>query len=406
MKKQILLLTFFTCISFISNAQWQKTNFPVVNCPYNDNWVKCIAASGSNLYVGMENCDDVYTSTNNGDSWVISNEIMLSVWALTVSGSNIFAGTDNGVFSSSNNGINWTISANNGLTYHYVWSLASFGSNLFAGTSAGSHGGGVFVSTDNGANWTAGNGLSYVGYSSIVTDGTNIFAGTESDSIFLSTNNGLNWSCVSNGLPTGYNIIRSLVIQGNNIYAGIEGAGIFLSTNNGANWNAINNGLISNYVESLVNSGSNIFAGIYGSGGGVFISTNNGVNWTSINDGLTDDTLISKLAINGTNIYAGTANGNVWKRPLSEIIGIDELLNNNNISIYPNPVVDKINIIKQSTNTKNNLLSIYNMQGQLIIRRSIMQEKTEINLSELSKGVYILKLINSESTAVVKFVKE
>lgn len=56
------------------------------------------------------------------------------VYSLAVSGTNLFAGTyGGGVFLSTNNGTSWT-EVNSGLTNTYVWSLAVSGTNLFAGT--------------------------------------------------------------------------------------------------------------------------------------------------------------------------------------------------------------------------------------------------------------------------------
>ncbi len=56
-----------------------------------------------------------------------------------VSGTNLFAGTDGGVFLSTNNGTSWT-AVNTGLTNTEILSLAVSGTNLFAGT----YGGGVW----------------------------------------------------------------------------------------------------------------------------------------------------------------------------------------------------------------------------------------------------------------------
>ncbi|MBI4649124.1 MAG: T9SS type A sorting domain-containing protein [Bacteroidia bacterium] len=75
--------------------------------------------------------------------------------------------------------------------------LAISGSNIFAGNYLG----GVFLSSDNGASWTAvNNGLSaYTAVFSFAVSGSNIFAGTP-DGVFLSANNGVNWEAVNTGL--------------------------------------------------------------------------------------------------------------------------------------------------------------------------------------------------------------
>jgi len=71
------------------------------------------------------------------------------VFCLAVSGTSLVAGTfNNGAYLSTDNGKNWT-AVNIGLTYADVYSLTVSGTNLFAGTY-----GGVFLSTNNGTSWT------------------------------------------------------------------------------------------------------------------------------------------------------------------------------------------------------------------------------------------------------------
>ncbi|MBK9334995.1 MAG: T9SS type A sorting domain-containing protein [Ignavibacteria bacterium] len=57
---------------------------------------------------------------------------------------------------------------------------------------------------------------------------------------------------------------------------------------------------------------------------GVYITTNNGTSWVEVNNGLTNNFVYS-LAITGTNLFAGTFGGGVWRRPLSEIISVQSL---------------------------------------------------------------------------------
>ena len=62
--------------------------------------------------------------------------------------------------------------------------------------------------------------------------------------------------------------------------------------------------LNSYQIESLATNGTNIFAGTYN--GEVFLSTNNGTDWKLANNGLPNQYSITTIAINGTNIFAGT----------------------------------------------------------------------------------------------------
>jgi photosystem II stability/assembly factor-like uncharacterized protein len=231
-----------------------------------------------------------------------------SINALAVSGRNIFAGTGGGgVFLSTNNGTSWT-AVNSGMPANSnIHSFAVRGSNIFAGTV----GRGVFLSTNNGSNWTAvNNGLpANASVYSLAVNDSNIFAGTfAGGSVFLSIDNGTSWTAVNNGLPTNA-VVYSLTMSGNKIFATANGR-VFLSTNNGTNWTAVNNGLpVFAFAGRLAVIDSNIFAGT--DGGGVFLSTNNGTTWRPVNNGLTDSTVWS-LAVDRCLIFAGTRSKGVF----------------------------------------------------------------------------------------------
>jgi ligand-binding sensor domain-containing protein len=78
-----------------------------------------------------------WTNTNGPIGGVIS--------ALATSGTNIFAGTEAGVFLSTNNGTSWS-SINNGTTFQNVNAIATNGSDVYVGTFNG-----IFLSSDNGS---------------------------------------------------------------------------------------------------------------------------------------------------------------------------------------------------------------------------------------------------------------
>ncbi len=90
------------------------------------------------------------------------------------------------VYLSTNNGTNWT---QTGLNNKTIWSLATLGNNIFAGTDLG-----VYLSTNNGTNWTQ-TAFNHQSLYSLATHGNNIFAGCGIDQgVWLSTNNGQNWT--------------------------------------------------------------------------------------------------------------------------------------------------------------------------------------------------------------------
>jgi photosystem II stability/assembly factor-like uncharacterized protein len=212
---------------------------------------------------------------------------------------NIFVGTDQGgVYLSPDNGANWS-QVNSGLTNTSITSLVFSGSSLFAGTSYG----GIFRSADNGSNWTEVNsGLSVLFINTLAVSGSKIFAGARlsvtGGGVFLSTNNGDSWAYI--GL-TQYEVY-SLAISGNNLFAGTDN-GVYLSTNNGTNWTTVNSGLTESDVYSLTNSNNNLYAG---TSGGIFLSNDNGSNWTDISSVTLEDNSVRSIAVYQSNIIVGT----------------------------------------------------------------------------------------------------
>ncbi|MDZ4204936.1 MAG: hypothetical protein U1C46_08975, partial [Bacteroidales bacterium] len=111
------------CINIV-NAQWQQTGGPEGGHIYS------LATDGTNIFAGT--VDGIYLSTNNGNSWTAVNNGLTNphVYAIAISGNNIFAGTPANVYLSTNNGNSWT-AVNTGLPNAYIYALAISGNNIF-----------------------------------------------------------------------------------------------------------------------------------------------------------------------------------------------------------------------------------------------------------------------------------
>jgi len=63
---------------------------------------------------------------------------------------------------------------------------------------------------------------------------------------------------------------------------------------------------------------------------------------------------------------------------------------NNEISLYPNPARQTIQI--QTPETENNLaIEIYDLKGQLVLDIEIFRENKSISITHLNEGIYIVK---------------
>jgi hypothetical protein len=102
------------------------------------------------------------------------------------------------------------------------------------------------------------------------------------------------------------------------IFAGTVDSGVFRSSVI-PGWIAVGpTGLDFNDIWALaVNGNGDVFAAV--GYHGIFLSTNNGGSWNAI--GLTNYTVYA-LAESGGTVFAGTMGGGVWRRPLSEMVGV------------------------------------------------------------------------------------
>jgi YVTN family beta-propeller protein len=73
-----------------------------------------------------------------------------------------------------------------------------------------------------------------------------------------------------------------------------------------------------------------------------------------------------------------------------------------NINVYPIPAIDNLTI----ESPQDAVIEITNIQGQPILQQQLQQGKTDINISGLAKGVYILRLCSNDKTEVSRIIKE
>jgi photosystem II stability/assembly factor-like uncharacterized protein len=298
MKFYFLWLCFMFPFVTVVNGQWMQMNGP------HNNEINALAVSGNNVFAGTNR--GIYLTNDSGKKWSPINIGLpatgVRVFSLAVSGTNIYAGTEHWAYLSTNNGTSWK-SIDSGLIGNNVVALAVSGTNLFASTDAG-----TFLSKNNGANWIQiHSGFNY--FFSFHEVGQSTYATTDSG-IFLSTNHGLNWVLVNSSLIEN-DAIESL---GTYLFASTRYYGVFLSTDNGKNWDSINKGLpvqANGYrnIYALEVNGVNMYAS---TDSGVYLSIDSGASWNAVNSGMSSNSVVQNFAVSGMNIYAGTYKGGVY----------------------------------------------------------------------------------------------
>ncbi|HXX64453.1 MAG TPA: T9SS type A sorting domain-containing protein [Bacteroidota bacterium] len=240
---------------------------------------------------------------------------ILNITKYTSKGSKLFAAVNSavdsgGVIVSTDTGATWT--AATGLPVTKILSIHAEGTTLYAGL----YDAGIYVSTDQGASWSAANAGIGGGY---IYDFAGVrsvaLAGTYLNGIYRSTNSGGNWTAADSGMGGVYTI-NAFAVNGSDVYAATSGKGVYRSTDFGISWSAVNTGLSSTYgyIDAITVNGSTIFAGSYETG--IFFSTNNGASWTSASNGLPKYLSIYypilAFATSGTKIVAGNFSQGVF----------------------------------------------------------------------------------------------
>jgi hypothetical protein len=108
------------------------------------------------------------------------------------------------------------------------------------------------------------------------------------------------------------------------------------------------------------------------------------------------------------NLYiADTYNYVVRKVTNAEQAGIAKLKNQNNeLSIYPNPAKDILNIqISQSNNSDIKTIEIFNMIGESVYRQVTSTLNCQINITDLFAGVYLLKVETNNGIETKQIIK-
>lgn len=400
---KIFLLTLLVILPFSLNAQW----VPLGGSAGGD--IMKLTVFNSNLYAG--GTATLFRSTDFGINWTSVMPQLSYVWSIASSGSNIYCGvwaggmgTPGGVYKSSNNGLNFSIV---GLNNKNVSDLAADNQRILACAFVEN---GLFLSTDQGSSWnnikgSLAYGIYYVGMTS-----SRIYAGSQG--LHMTTNNGVNWTPVFMTDNLG-----SLSVTESVILVGTYSNGVYRSTNYGQTWTKTLN--TTKRVNSLDQFGQYVFAGV---DTGYFVSSDGGINFVDKYQGLGLSS-ISSTIVHNNYVYAANSNYyaqpvSIWKRPLSEVIGITNISSEipEGFSLsqnYPNPFNPstkiKFSIVSSPRGLGGDLvqLKIYDVMGrevQTLVNESLKPGTYEATFdgSNISSGIYFYKLMAGNYTATKK----
>ena len=314
------------------SGQWVHIGGP--DAATTGNQFSAFVTNGKYIFAGI-NRNGIFRSSDKGVSWssVTNNISSISITAIAAIDTMVFVATTEVlgfIFRSTDNGSSWqTVSGGNIPDRRIIYSLAAIGTDLFAGTDTG-----LFVSSDLGKSW-APSGLSGISVHSLYAEKTNLYAGTQPEGIYVSSDTGKKWSQSNGKFSTvSYSgIAVEGIVAGNGIlYAGAY-SGIYESTDIGKNWQLAYS---TEGVRSLAFSKNAIFASrtFYDNGlfGEILRSTDKGMTWNPINPDANRPVIAALDVIDETiyivtsfGVYYSTDLGDSWIPVLPRNVRIDFL---------------------------------------------------------------------------------
>ena len=235
----------------------------------------------------------------------------------------------------------------------------------------------------------------------------------KNDHIFDNLDNWLGETNASNGTSIAISNGKLIVTPNGAINAKVKNDFYSIDANDKyihiiyKNNSSVNNSVRVNYFTptdtySVQQSFPNEYLVLNGSEGEVIIDASSVAEWTGN---------VRKLSIVLTN-YDGTsevpANVDTGTLEIDRVVvnnsntplSQESLLLNQEISLYPNPVVNKLNI---DSNFEIQKVEIYNLNGQLV---KTFENIENGDISELNSGVYLVKIHSPENSITKKIIKQ
>ncbi len=212
---------------------------------------------------------------------------------------------------------------------------------------------------------------------------------------------------ISSNYSTGVEV-RALALDANNnvivggIYSGsVQVQGPF------TNYEACNGGN-DIFVVSYDNAGNYNYHSVFGGTGYEDITKILCASNSYLASGAFENTVDFDLsAATSTLISSGAADGYIAKYSMPLPTTLSAKYINSSVSIYPNPTGDILNITPKETNdVKISKIKLMDITGQQIFEKEFIGPADRIDLKDIPKGIYFLKIENNKEIIIDKIIKD
>jgi photosystem II stability/assembly factor-like uncharacterized protein len=190
---------------------------------------------------------------------------------------------------------------------------------------------------------------------------------------------------------------------------GLEG-NIWKTSDSGNSWDTLSTGLPGRALETVWFT-SELTGYVAGESGSIMKTTNGGSTWTALNTGSTEWILSMVFSDPDTGFAVGTHEtilrttnagltwntvtvGNGYERSVRE-----------KLRIVPTPATDFIKV-EFPDSYPEGTVTLFSLTGTALLRQTLTPGNSTMDISSLTKGIYLLQFMNSKTMLTGKVVKD
>lgn len=289
-----------------------------------------------------------------------------------------------------------------GTDIFYYSSLNFYNENIgFAGALTNNNTLEAYVTADGGSTWNLTADTSNMAeFAACYADENILFSVGKDQIISKSIDGGENWTIISSGTTTFYNFEVFFKDAFNGIVSSEDGS-LMVTHDSGNSWNNFSTGYHNFYGLNYV--GDQIFAA--GTDQDVFESQDNGVSWQLIHDGENISTFYDiEFFDNNTAALICGSQGRILKVSDIILLGNSDREFKNGINLSYDPEFSEL-LVKSEINLFSEI-QVYGIDGKLVMKHTMEQtNNNKLNVSTLTDGNYIIRIISDNMSESKKFIK-
>jgi len=357
--------------------------------------LKGISFSDASIGYACGDSGIILKTINSGNNWIkLVSPTVNNLWDIKVipysNGTKLIAvGDNNTVIKSIDGGVSWTFQSIPFQVGSFVFGIQCLDSLKYVacGGDYKTFSGAILKTTDGGLTWTStpvpGSGFLDKIYMLNETTGYTVGSNLNfTDGVIQRITNGTNLN-IRKQSPT---LITNIWCKNEREITAIGLNGqIWESSDSGNTWvdRSVNVGNL--FGIQFVNPQVGVICGGSNEGSEILYTKNGGINWNKIHFPFVG--AFQTVNIIDGAIYLAGDEGIIIKGLVSALpVGISEMNQKEQLSIYPNPTTDYLTIdIAMNSNTEFN---IYTTQGNLVMNGVFKSNKLEV--AGLSSGLYVI----------------